>query len=683
MAPKFFDVRYLPIFSVVFVLSLWVWLVTRHLPVAAVAVFIALALVSVAAGDVFIRHTVGMSDRFDSFSTRFLLGFFIANIALYIVSFVSPFGLALDSLFVSLAVFAAWAASKKTGFRSLFGVRCVPESVFVLLALVAVTFWCRDILNPAEVGWEFTTIKAWQDIFYHARVISNFASAHGLGAVSDLQMAGAQAHPYHYASYIVPAVLANVTSVSSLEVFAGFQVPFGLLLTVLASFSLLSSLFGKLPGIAAGLTLAYAPDAMQQGFGNYFLSYHWLQQVSPAMLYGTALAALAWLFMFEGCRSGKFSLVATGYVAAFFTLLFKAQIFVAVSFLIWIYPALFMAGLKTRVRVGCFAAMTFLYLAVVAVSQGFANVPTLRLDGSGLAWYKGALLYSQSPGFLKDQFDLIFYYITVQMDGAWLITAIALAPMLFVGTFGIFGLLYPAFLMHLKKHFRPYIVLFPVLIAINYLVMSEGLALDAKNLGTPEELLHRPFVWAYFVACSWSGAALYHAMFDDRFPVYKHAERIAAAIICVAVSIPIYFGYRIQTMPIWPGGGFDDHAKIPTCLFKTALFIRGKSTPKSVVQDSLNDPKSVLAGLSEQQGFAMDLSGFRAPDGLKDRLHELRMFKDMDRYEGVVEFARRNSMDWYVLHPGDKVNWPEPINRRLAFQCGGYRTYYFGVKPTS
>ena len=107
-----------------------------------------------------------------------------------------------------------------------------------------------------------TTIHGWSDIFFHLRQISILASAKGFNSLSDFQMAGAPAHAYHYASYVLPAMVMALTPTTALQAYGGTFVPFGLLLTALAAFSLLSAVMGKWPGAVAGLALLFAPDAL-------------------------------------------------------------------------------------------------------------------------------------------------------------------------------------------------------------------------------------------------------------------------------------------------------------------------------------------------------------------------------------------------------------------------------------
>jgi hypothetical protein len=671
---KNYLIRYLPPLSMLVAATLWNWQVTGHHSIMAVIVYFGLILVSVAAGDLFLKFTMGSSNRFDNFSTRILCGFFIASIVLMILAFISPYGLALDSLLLSIVVCIAWALSKRTKLKSLWDGASIPEAVFIIIALVAVTFWCQDLASPIVADQVYTIVNAYWDIFFHSQQINQFAASHGYGSMSDFQMAGAPVFPYHYGSYIVPAAIVAITSTSSFEVFLSFYVFFGLLLTALASYSLASSLFGKWPGVAAGLTILLAPDAFQQGFGNQLLSYHYFMQIGPALPYGVALAALAFLFMFEGCRTGKFHLVAVSYALAACTLIFKINIFVAIAYVILVFPAMFMAGLKTKHRWVYFLVGTGLFVGVILLSNNFSSVPTLQLDGSGLRPYEELLLKYQSPGFLK-----LFFESIIQGKNVWTFSAIAFALIIIVCTFGAPFIIYLGLIFRLKSSFNPVVVYFPILITINYLVMSELLAPLNTYFGTFDEFMHRPFVWAYFVMYTWVGSGLYYVLIGNSLPKKGTAYMLTALIICLGIYTPIHYGKGIQQRRVnLPDGGWTTtRNRVPTCIFKISQLIRDNSSPNEIVQDSLNDPGIRLSALSERQEFAIDMGGKRSPVGIKERFQQLQAFKNMVSDADINSFAKQNAIKWYVLEPRDKVMWPDNNEHRILYKCGDFIAFHF------
>lgn len=659
-----------PIALVATAAASWNFFATGHFSILALFFFVVLISLCVAAGDLLVAYGLGGASRFDSFSIRLLSGFLAINAALYILVLILPIGIMYCATLIAVAVFCACGGVKKFTTRTILPVCSSLEIGFLLFSVIAISFWCQDLFNPLIAGPTETTIRAWPDVFFHLRQISIFASANGASSISDFQMAGAPSHGYHYASYMLPSALMAMAPTTSLQAYCGTYVPFGLLLTALASFSLMSSLFGKWPGAAAGLALLLAPDALQQGFGNGFLSYHWLQQVGPAGLYGIAVAALAWLVMFKACRECKMPLILAAYFIAGCVAIFKAQIFVANAYLIFIFPSLFMVRLTTRARRIYFYVATGLFLLTVYISQYSKNVPVIRLDGTGIGSYGASLLSAQNQG--------VFYsYVAYIFESAMgFIFVSGTSIILLLGTFGAWIIIYALIVFGLKQKLETAIVVMPILVVVNYLLMSQGLAMDSNGVGRPEELLNRPFVWAYFVMCSWSAAGLYFLFFGDDKPKGNFSKVVAASILIAGIAIPFHFGHNIHSLAQWLPN--VDGVQIPTCVVKSAEYIRDVSSPSAIIQDSSNDTNFALTALAERQEFAIHSGGVRAPEGVHRRLAQLNYkLKKFETESAVLEFFNQNSIAWYLRRPDDILMWPESMERYVEYRCDGYRTYHF------
>ena len=81
-----------------------------------------------------------------------------------------------------------------------------------------------------------------------------------------------------------------------------------------------------------------------------------------------ALTAVAWVFVFEGCRSGRLGVVGLGFVAAALAGCQGAQVFVANAFLVWVFPAIFARGVRSRWRAAWLAFAVATFLAAVQVA---------------------------------------------------------------------------------------------------------------------------------------------------------------------------------------------------------------------------------------------------------------------------------------------------------------------------
>src|SRR5215472_38888 len=326
---------------VTFFLSIWQLRVTGRLSVAAVVIFTLLSILSLAYGRLLTRLTLPSSHAARYLTVQFLSGYLFLNTLLALLSLVFPFGMVTSALIVAvgalvLGFFCPEPPEKAGGILSQ-----LPSLLCLLLSAVGATLWCADSMRPTVIRDQLTIFHTWQDAFIHVRHISAIAQSHGLSTLSDIQRSDTSPRIYHYASYFTPAAISSLTATSAFDVFGSFLLPFGVVLSGLAAFALAASLWGPCAGLAATVALILFPDSYQQGFANKYLSYGFLQQVNPGGYYGVACAALAWIFIFDGCQTGRYRSILLGYAVALLTVFYKAHVFVANAFLIMMYPLLF------------------------------------------------------------------------------------------------------------------------------------------------------------------------------------------------------------------------------------------------------------------------------------------------------------------------------------------------------
>jgi len=300
----------------------------------------------------------------------------------------------------------------------------------------------------------------------------------------------------------------------------------------------------------------------------------------------------------------------------------------------------------------------------------------LRLDGSSAEKYSLELLSSCDPGFFKSFFTTAL----VEQPHAKLIFFLYLAGMITISTFGLWIFACIAGVVFMRSKTQAAVLCFPLVVAVNYIVMSVGLAMDEKKIGTPDELLQRPFVWAYFVVVASTAGGCYAFFFGDRAPASAGARILIAVVLFGCLTVPIRFAHNLQTMPVWqPFADFKTFNAVPSDLVKASHYIRKHSRAGDIIQDSENDPKLVLGGLAERQDFAVEyvFDGAQPPVGLRERLNELAAFKQMRDASGVIQYAKVHKISWYVLQPVTKVTWPAEIFDAPVFESGGYRVYHF------
>ena len=643
----------------------------------AVTFFACMTFTCIAYGAALRRAIRGMSPIEFGMPFDVAAGFFLANTLLFFLSLASPYGMRMNAITIfSLALPLAAYGLPRWG-RPAVAVRpeqasaAIAGAIAIVISAIAATIWCRQGQTVVTADG-LVVYQVWRDTFIHVREISAFAQAFGAGTLQDIKLAGGSAPIYHFASYIAPAAAMVFTKASAMSLYAGLQLPLGIFLTGVGAFCLAATFWGVWPAIAATLAVTVLPDAYLQGFANRYLSYAFISQVNLGMLYGLAAVALAWVFMVLGCRQQKLGMVILGYVFLLVCAFYKAHLFVANSFLLLMYPTVFFTSIERRWRIAIAVVFAAVFVAAVWATQSHPRIPVMRLDGSGISYYIKKLVADFDNGLLKDFFSPRFY-----KDGSKAIMGLYAAVLITLCTFGWWLVLTPLAMWKARLAASGATLWFPIAITANYLIMSLGLAVDQKQIGTPDELMNRPLVWAYFAVAAWTAAALYHAVWRNR-PPSTRAQAFSSIGVCVlALAALTQFSKDLQTFPTRGFTNFGSFSGVPACMVQAAEFIRQHSLPTDTVQDAANDENFGFTALTERQLFAgAGTFGGVVPEHA-ERLDDLKRFLTLTRADEIEAFARERKLNWYLLHPDTQLAWPASYVQKPAFQCEGYRVYRF------
>src|SRR6266480_4823874 len=339
-------------------LSVWHSRVIHRFSLRAFAVFLVLCGLSLIYGRIFIKFTSFSFKATHGLAIQFLCGYLLLNTLLFLLVLSTPFGIAANIFILSGAGLLLLFIFPGVTNDVRKSVDYLPDFLCLLLSGIVIALWCADSLRPAVKEGPVTVYQTFTDSFYHSRELSSFAQSHGLKTISDIRMAGLPPRLYHYASYVTSAATMSCTHSSAYATFVSFHVPFGLLLTGLAGFSLATSIWGMWPGLGGTFAVMLLPDAYQQGFGNKLFSYYFVQQAGSGGLYGVVCVTIAWIFILDGCRAGRFASILCGYAVLIISLTYKAHFFVANAFILMIYPCIFFRGLKMSWRITSAVVLT-------------------------------------------------------------------------------------------------------------------------------------------------------------------------------------------------------------------------------------------------------------------------------------------------------------------------------------
>jgi len=650
----------------------WYFGVVRGINLA-VALFFLILCCSCYLGGALVLRAVPLS-CFPStnYPLAFLLGFLLLSFTLFLVALVSPLGIKFNFTVAVIGI-AAWAIAAKvprTDART--EVAFPSEYLVVLISLAAATLWAQDSIQPSTLMGPQPRLVHWPDSFYHARLISVFASQAPGAPIQSMYAAGEPARLYHYASYMLPAALSAFTRTPAYTTFSSFMLPMGIFLTGLAAYGIGTSFWGRAGGGAAAVALLLLPDAAQQGISNYWYSYHFLQHVNPGQLFGVATMAAAWIYMFDACKTDRPVSLGAGYALAAICITYKAQFFIANAFLLWVFPALFFGALSRKKRIAWVALATLSYWLALKLAEGIPAMPTIRTDVRSLLG---------TGEWIARNFDseairaFLLQFVPIATDSrfhsvAWIL---GMAVIIFVITFGAFGPLYFVLAWRLRRVASRMVLLFPLFVMIVYMFMSTSLAPNAN--GNTDELTHRPFAWAYFVVCTWVGGATWRIV--SRSLPQRNWQWAIPAVAFFLLLVPWTFGKGIEVGPTRLWTNYHVWWLVPPGLVRAAYYIREHSQPTDIVQDSEGDSRLILTGLSERQPYAVwDPANL---SWIPERAVEIAKFEKLTRHEEIIDMARRFRIRWFVVHPEDELAWPQAVVDGAVFQSDGYRVYAFGI----
>jgi hypothetical protein len=623
---------------------------------------------------------------------RLLVGYATVNTALLALAWLSPLG-----IIANFGILLALAASLFVAAKPVR--RQSDDSVGLLVlgvCLAAATLWCQDSLRPISVEGDTVVFKPWIDGFYYAVHIRIFGASHGAASIEDFRMAGVPARLYHYGVYLTPALIRQVSGIHSYTAFAGILAPMGVFFTGLGAYALVASFWGTWPGLAACAALLLLPDGAEQGMRNTFMSFHWLTQISPSATHGLALVAAAWLFVLRGCAQGNRLQILAGWLVGGILALYKLQFFIASALLLWLVPPLFfrvdgvglgptesLAGgagpsqgsasdrrqLRLAKRALWVVSAVVVYVVTIIAVQKLPGAPPIRFDGSCIGTILDHVKRFTQPGVLRE-------FLAGRIGkGSTLPSNLAIgAPFILFAALGLFAPLLAILAIRLRKRTSPLFVIFPLLLTANFLAMFLGLALDFGS-STPDELSHRPVMVMYFGVVAWVGGAAGLLLIESR-RLGRIARPAILGLTVLLLAVPAFLGSGIHRM--WNMRMFSP-VRIPIGLYRAAEYMRDHGDARDVFQDAEFDRAYTVAALSERRAYvvhAMNPSRYNSAL-VAERADAIDALVRLRDSAAIAAHARELGLRWFLLNPGDQVDWPKEITGRPAFELGGFRLYRF------
>ena len=539
----------------------------------------------------------------------------------------------------------------------------------VIASLAAATGWSQDLILPTRPVEGGIVFKPWSDFFFHATIVARSLETQTLVQIGNYEWQGFPAIAYHYASYSLPSCLAKVGHLPAYNTVVGFWAPFGSFLAGLASYALGRVIWSQAAGLAALIGAFLLPDAALLNVGHPFYGYFWLQHIAPGGLYGVAMAGTALILVLQGAREGRRLWIVSGVVVGALVALFKVHVFAAafpmlLSFAILAWPP------RKRLRWVILGVCMAMGVALLPLANRFYVGPSVHFDLSGNPQYLKLLARMATGTRVESWYQVFSTDHPLPSHPAQAIGLILLSAL------GIFALVTPLvwLLAAWRKTWQVSEGISIAAVAI-LLLITFGLSGDLRS----NELIHRPFVWAYWLVASLTAGRLFSMVAGGRPQLSTRA--IAVGIIALTL-VPAWYGSGLQRGK-WSGADAHSNLRVDRGLVDCAHYIRGHPPANAVAQDShLDDlPVPILGGLSDRRSFAARpkfwiwVSNAFRESTYQEQLRKLQSLQQATNVPDLQRCVRETGIRWYVVHPGDSYAWPIEFRERPAFESNGYKVY--------
>lgn len=615
---------------------------------AASAAMLLVTLVVLAIGFSLAR---AMNGALDSAAAAWVLGVFASGLVLY--ALVEGLGLSATS-----AALAWMLAAGAVGWRNrLWRARIDRRELPGLVLCAAVTLlWCRHSAEAPAVLARTGVLPVWIDYVIHGGVISGFGDPLAQGRQS-VDLAGFPRPFYHYASYLLSAVLAAPLDLPGLPLATSAWLPLGFFTLCAGAYLLGQGLAGPGGGVAAVAVLTLVPEAGDYGMRNAFFSFDWHVLTHPSAAYALGIALASFAFLKRWCDERRPGLLALSVALAAGLLLFRAHVFLLALPAVLVTAAIATAEFRRR-RLVYTCACACAALALLVVFWGMADAP--RALGPFLA------TVHEQPGIAYGgwyDFLLRHYGADVAMPvGVLLVFPVFL---------GIFTLLYPIAL--LLRH-RSASDALPLSLIAGYAALMALAPIPAN--GDATELTQRPFVLVYAVVAIWTVAVF----------VERVALRWVLAVVGAAFIVWWPHGGPWPDAPKF-SWGWNYYARALTPgLVQAAAFLRreGKPGDEFAVQGLQRgwvptDAAVELASLSGMPAYIarpyshMAQGGERKLVALERYSALARVLHEQSASAALVRL-RESGIRWYVVAGSAGPRW-DPERRQAAFAAGDVAVY--------
>lgn len=235
------------------------------------------------------------------------------------------------------------------------------------IGLALITLSASSVGSPKTME-TFGTLPTWYDAYLHGNTI------HALTLGGDIELVGSKFVFYHYAPFMLPAVLFEITDINGLVLATSYLLPFGLWIGALGLYVFCCQLGGVVAAICAFSLFVLLPGPSEYIIDSGWLDITWLLYASPGAGYAIGLCFLSASLIHAGHIQRRWPFYALAAV------LLIIAIFERVHFFMLAAPALLAVGLLSTPQKVRNTLIWITCASVLCIALLLALLPDLRIE---------------------------------------------------------------------------------------------------------------------------------------------------------------------------------------------------------------------------------------------------------------------------------------------------------------
>ena len=604
------------------------------------------------------------------FPAGMLAGIAIVSVSMLIICCVAKVSAGFAYLMVCAVGFACLGLkSIRNSHRKINRTSISPSLTPVVVSFICGTslVWSwQAIRSFARLRTE-GILHAWVDFFFHSTVIAQFGHFSALNGTSIFSY-GTRIPLYHWASYMLPAVLCTFSSTPALVLATSFWVLLGFITMAMGAWVLGAILADWIGAIAAVLLILLAPSAAHYGLHNHFFDFPWLLQISAGLSFGVGLSLLAIGLFIIALRNHNVFAAGAATIFALAEAAFKMHFMVTLLPACALFVILRWRWTRPNTKFVALGAFVSATLLLMLFAERINRAPHFFTGAHNVTKIL-SLMLDMKPGAAPNLFPKI-----ATSTPFFISTPIGILLVLIAAT----GLLLPFYFLgwtslHKLRLARP-ADCFPLLMLVVYCFVI--LCFPTQTFtGDPTEYQHRNFVLIYAVLsvwCSYFAVMLANHLWHRRLPL------VLAVCACCMLPVPLLLESTAQTNVLkWTKSSASN--PVPSGLFESAQYIRKVAPLSDVVVASNFKDEVALVALSERrallimdENYAKGLS--YTSKAIVNRRVVGQQLAHAGSYQQMRRIAEANAINWYVAAPGSPL--PATLKKYAALCTQGYCTIH-------